>query len=286
MPDSNQNNELNALISLLDEPSDLMFDQIKTKILLYGIDAIPQLENAWDNSFHNIIQERIEGIIHIIQQENLKKELSDWIQNNSNDLLSGFLLASRYQYPDLDEQKIRNKIGEIKNSIWLELNEDLTALEKIKVINHIVFEVFGLSGNKSNIDTPRNLFLNDLLETKKGNHLSLGIVLIILSQNLGIPVFGIDLPQHFILAYTEGTPDKDVLFYINPFNQGAVFTRKEIDLFIKYLKLKPEKKHFQPCDNVTIIRRLFSSLLLAYKKMGYADKVEELNELVEVFNTN
>ncbi len=284
MPDTIQHKELTALISLLDEPSDLMFDQIKTKILFYGIDAIPQLENAWDNSFHNIIQERIEEIIHIIQQENLKKELSNWIQNNSNDLLSGFLLASRYQYPDLDEQKLRNKIGEIKNSIWLELNEDLTALEKIKVINHIVFEVFGLSGNKSNIDTPRNLFLNDLLETKKGNHLSLGIVLIILSQNLGIPVFGIDLPQHFILAYTEGNPKSEVLFYINPFNSGAVFTRKEIDLFIKYLKLKPEKKHFQPCDNVTIIKRLFSSLLIAYKKMGYADKVEELNELVEVFN--
>jgi len=286
MPDTIQHKELTALISLLDEPSDLMFDQIKTKILIYGIDAIPQLENAWDNSFHNIIQERIEEIIHIIQQENLKKELSNWIQNNSNDLLSGFLLASRYQYPDLDEQNIRDKISEIEKSIWLELNEDLTALEKIKVINHIVFEVFGLSGNKSNIDTPRNLFLNDLLETKKGNHLSLGIVLILLSRNLGIPVYGIDLPQHFILAYTEGGVDKDVLFYINPFNSGAVFTRKEIDLFIKYLKLKPEKKHFQPCDNVTIIKRLFSSLLIAYKKMGYADKVKELNELVEVFNTN
>jgi regulator of sirC expression with transglutaminase-like and TPR domain len=280
-----QQKELNALISLLDEPSDLMFEQIRDKILFYGIEAIPLLENAWDSSFNNTIQERIEGIIHVIQQENLKKELQNWIQNNSTDLLSGFLLATQYQYPDQDKQKIKDKISEIQRSIWLELNENLTALEKIKVINHIVFEVFGYHGNKSNIDTPRNLFLNDLMETGKGNHLSLGMLLIILSHNLGIPVFGIDLPQHFILAYTEGNKNSDILFYINPFNKGAVFTRKEIDLFIKYLKLKPEKKHFQPCDNITILKRLFSSLLIAYKKMGYTDKVEELNELVEVFNT-
>ena len=279
-----QHNELSALISLIDEPNTEMFEHIRDKILYYGNEAIPLLENAWDSSFNNTIQDRIAEIIHIIQQEKLKTELNNWMQNNPGDLLSGFLLATKYQYPDIDEQKIRGKIEEIRKNIWLELNEDLTALEKVKVINHIVYEVFGFNGNKSNIDTPQNLFLNDLLETGKGNHLSLGILIIILSENLGIPVFGIDLPQHFILSYTEGNTESDVLFYINPFNKGAVFTRKEIDLFLKHLKLKPEKKHFQPCDNITIIKRLFSSILLAYKKMGYTDKVEELNELVEVFN--
>ncbi|RLD57703.1 MAG: hypothetical protein DRJ05_09270 [Bacteroidetes bacterium] len=279
-----QHNELSALISLIDEPNTEMFEHIRDKILYYGNEAIPLLENAWDSSFNNTIQDRIAEIIHIIQQEKLKTELNNWIQNNPDDLLRGFLLATKYQYPDIDEQKTRGKIEEIRKNIWLELNEDLTALEKVKVINHIVYDVFGFNGNKSNIDTPQNLFLNDLLETRKGNHLSLGILLIILSQNLEIPVFGIDLPQHFILAYTEGKPESDVLFYVNPFNKGAVFTRKEIDIFLKHLKLKPEKKHFRPCDNITIIKRLFSSLLIAYNKMGYNDKVEELNKLVEVFN--
>jgi len=76
--EDSQYKELSALISLLDEPSNPVFDKIKEKILYYGIDAIPLLEDAWDNSFDNNIQSRIEEIIHSIQLSNLKDALVNW----------------------------------------------------------------------------------------------------------------------------------------------------------------------------------------------------------------
>ena len=283
-----QNNELSALISLLDEPSNPVFDKIRKKILYYGIDAIPFLEDAWDNSFDNQIQNRIEEIIHHIQINNLKKELVAWKKNNRLDLLKGFYLASMFQYPDLSYDTIQEKVSKIEKDIWLELNSNLTALEKVKVINHILFDINKFSGNKANIDAPQNLFLNNLLESKKGNHLSLGILYIILSQKLGIPIYGVNLPQHFILAYVDEIHDEmivsenenEVLFYINPFNKGAVFTQREIELFIKHLKLKPTQTFFQPCDHVAIIKRLFENMIHSYDKLGHLDKVEELKEIL------
>jgi regulator of sirC expression with transglutaminase-like and TPR domain len=288
LKDSKENKELDALISLLDEPSNQVFDQIREKILFYGIEAIPFLEKAWDNSFDSIIQSRIEEILHHIQLNSLNKDIVEWKEKSHLDLLSGFIIASKFQYPDISEVDILQKVEKIEKDIWLELNDNLTALEKIKVVNHILFEVHRFSGNKTHIDAPQNLFINNLLETKKGNHLTIGILYIILAQKLNLPVFGVNLPQHFILAYVDeyneeliqSVNEDEVLFYINPFNKGAVFTKKEIEMFIRHLKLKPSVIYYQPCDNISIIKRLFENMLYVFNKLGHNDKVEELKQLI------
>lgn len=285
------NKELNALISMIDEPSYGIYNQIRDKIFDHGVEAIPFLENAWENSFNNQIQERIEEIIHKIQLATLFTELQDWKNKYPYDLLQGFCLVTKYHFPDLDIKKMQESVESIRRDIWLELNNNLTALEKIKVINHILFDIHGIRGNKTNIDAPQNLFINNLLESKKGNHVSIGILYIILSQQLSIPVFGVDLPQHFILAFAdeiqEGkhteVSDNEVLFYINPFNKGAVFTKREIEMFVKHLKIDPKPDYFKPCDNIAIIKRLIADMIRSYKKLGFLDKVDELRKLSEVF---
>jgi regulator of sirC expression with transglutaminase-like and TPR domain len=113
---------------------------------------------------------------------------------------------------------------------------------------------------------------------------------IIFSQKLGIPIFGVNLPQHFIVAYVDdireekitGPDENEVLFYINPFNKGAVFTQREIELFIKHLKLKPTSEYYKPCDNISIIKRLLENIITSYSKLGYLDKVQELKSIAGV----
>jgi regulator of sirC expression with transglutaminase-like and TPR domain len=290
LSDALKNSELNALISLLDEPSNPVFDKIREKILIYGIEAIPYLEYAWDNSFNNDIQRRVEEIIHSIQISDLKHEMKYWKEKDRINLLKGFFLITKFQYPDLGFEFIEEKIEKIRKDIWLELNSNLTALEKIKVFNHILFDVYKFSGNKTNPDAVQDFFLNTMLETKKANHLTIGMLYIILSQKLGLPVFGVNLPQHFILAYLDDFVDErisvpnenDVLFYINPFNKGAVFTQREIELFVKHLKIKPQPDFYKPCDNLSIIKRLIENIIASYKKYGQAEKAEELKSIAEV----
>lgn len=289
MNDTTNNKELDALISLLDEPNEDVFLEIRNKLVYYGLGAIPILENAWDNSFDNTIQVRIEEIIHNIQQNHLSLEINEWSETSHFDLLKGFYLASRFQYPDLDFPEINSKVEIIKRDIWLELNSGLTALEKVKVINHIIFDVHGFKGNKANIDAPHNYFINDLLDSKKGNHLSLGILYILIAQKLGIPIFGVDLPQHFVLAYVDEVHDEkftvadenEVLFYINPFNKGAIFTKNEIEVYINHLKLEPKMSFYKPCSNSVILQRLLESLITTYSRLGYSDKVDELKVLLK-----
>ena len=193
--------EVIALITLLDDPDEVIYTQVKDRFVILGPPAIPHLETAWENSFDAIMQKRIEIIIHTIQFEILQKALKKWAIEEQEDLLKGILILSRYQYPDLNETKIRKDLGQIKQDVWLELNDDLTAIEKVKVLNHILFEVHQFSGNITNYHAPQNSFINNVLESKKGNPLMLSVLYMLICKELNIPIYGINLPQHFVLAY-------------------------------------------------------------------------------------
>ena len=174
--------QIHALVSLLDDPDEQVFSQIQNKLLQLGEDVIPVLESAWENSFDSVLQQRIEAIIHLIQFDNIRRSLREWALPEQQDLLTGAILIARYQYPDLDDAALRKHVEQIKQDIWLELNNNLTALEKVKVINHILFDVHNFSSNTQNYHAPQNSYINNVLESKKGNPVSLSIIYAVLAQ--------------------------------------------------------------------------------------------------------
>ncbi|MGD1848129.1 MAG: transglutaminase-like domain-containing protein [Salibacteraceae bacterium] len=280
--------ELNALISLLDDPDETIYLQIRNRLLSIGSEVIPALESAWEhNAFGMLFQNRVEAIVHDIQFTSVFDQLKTWASQGGPDLLDGLMLLSRYQYPDLDEEPIRKLLDQITRDIWLELNDKLTALEKVRVINHILFEVYGFGGNTTNYHAPQNSYINNVVESRKGNPISLSAIYTILASRLELPIFGINLPKHFVLAYVDlmtmqpgiSIGEAEILFYINPFSRGGVFSRKEIDFFLKQLDLKPDPKFFSPCNNLTIVRRMLNNLTYSYHKLGYPDKVAEIEKL-------
>lgn len=281
--------EVIALITLLDDPDDGIYSEVKNRFIILGPPAIPHLETAWENSFDALMQKRIEGIIHTIQFKALQNALKYWAEHEQDDLFRGCAIIARYQYPDLDENKLKKQLHQIKQDVWLELHDDLTAIEKVKIINHIMFEVHQFGGNITNYHAPQNSFINVVLETKKGNPVMLSVIYALICKELGIPIYGVNLPQHFVLAYVNDfanlfdpshkTLSDNILFYVNPFSKGLIFNQGDVDSFIKQLNVEPENKYYLPCSNLDIIKRLLNNLIYSFDKMGYAEKVKELKEL-------
>jgi len=286
------NTNFQALLVLLDDPDQSVFDTVKEEFYKQGIAIIPDLEQAWESTFDEFARERIEEIIHDLQFRELKNDLQNWKSNNQEDLLQGAWLIARYQYPDLPYEDINTKIEQIKYDIWLELADNLTALERVKVINHIFFEIHKFSGNVKNYFSPVNSFLNQVLEMKKGNPISLAIIYSTLAKRLEIPVYGVNLPKNFILAYMDEQlenhhlpiEEKDVLFYINPFNRGLVFGKREIDLYLDQQKLEQQVEFYKPCSNLAIIRRIVQNLTYSYEQLGFSDKVNDMKELMDLLD--
>ncbi|MFD0793236.1 transglutaminase-like domain-containing protein [Mucilaginibacter litoreus] len=281
--------EVNSLIKLLDDPDAEIYNHVHQKLLSYGAAAIQYLENAFGEAFDPIQQERIANLVHEIQLGIIKNDLKLWYQGGAFDLLQGILIINRYQYPDLDEQKVINQIESIKRDIWIQMNNEASPVEQVKLINHILYNIHGFSGNTTNHRDPQNSYISQVLETKKGNQISLAIIYSIIAQKLDIPVYGVNLPQHFILAYVDESLETEfeggILFYINAFNKGFIFGRRDVDMFLKQLNLQYDKQFYEPCSNTDIIKRVIRNLISAYEHLGSSEKVDELNELLEIVNS-
>jgi regulator of sirC expression with transglutaminase-like and TPR domain len=280
------NKEINALVMLLDDPDPEVYQHVQQRLLEYGGEVVEYLENTWEHSLDSLLQERIEQIVHQIQFNNVKEDLNLWYQSGAFDLLQGVLVINRYQYPDLDEQKIINQIEDIKREIWLGLQYEMSSIEKIKLINHVFYNIYGFGGNTKNHHDPQNSYLSQVLESKKGNQISLAVIYATLAQKLDIPVYGVNLPQHFILGYIDESRREEsefgVLFYINAFNKGAIFGKHDVDQFLRQLNLTPQPGFYAPCSNIEIIRRILRNLISAYENLGSEEKVEELKQLQEI----
>ena len=287
-------NQIDALISLIEDPDEIIFSQVKSEIKNYGADVIPKLEREREtSSFGPLYIDRIDQLIQSIQLESISVKMKEWHASEEKDLLEGALLINQFQYPSYNPDLIRKEITRIRQDVWLELNDNLTGFEKVRIMNHILFNVHGFSGNKSNYTSPNNSFLGDVLSSKKGSPLSLAILYQVLANSLDIPIYGVNLPNHFILCYMdehgiasmldETVAENGILFYINPFSDGTVIHKNEIDEFLFHLNLPEKVKFYKPCDNSDIINRLINNLIFGFQEKGDELKVEGLRELQNVF---
>lgn len=282
-----------ALIKLIDDPDDHIFEHVRGQIKSYGRDAIPFLEHSWESEdFGLLFQHRIEQLIHEIQFDNCKDELTNWKNSVEKDLLKGAIIVAKYQYPGLNEQHIYNEIEKIKKDIWLEINLNQTSFEKIKTFNKVFYEIHHFKGDHKNFHSPLNSFINTVLETKKGNPLTLSLIYSVIAQELDIPVYGVNLPNHFVLCYMdkynvhmmmEEKSKYGVLFYINTYSKGSIFYENDIVQFLAQLKIAPDRSHFEPCSNTVMIQRMITNLIASFQQVGNAEKVEELIELRAIF---
>jgi regulator of sirC expression with transglutaminase-like and TPR domain len=285
--------EVNALISLIEDPDESIYLQVRSELKNYGEDIIPHLEHFWElNDFGTLFQTRLEELISSIQYDSVYNRLKKWIASEEKDLLEGALIINRYGYPGCDEDELRRIVSRIRQDIWLELNDNLTAVEVVRVFNHMLFKVYGFEGDRDSYDQPQNSFFSDVLTNKRGNPLSLSILYGYLAKALDIPLYGVNLPSHFILCYLDLDPDyrdwgisekdADILFYVNPFSQGTMLMKEEIDEFLRTHNLPQDERFYKPCSNVDMISRMINNLIHTYIAKNQEDKVRELKSLQSI----
>lgn len=268
--------ELKALVSLLEDDDKHIVSHVEEKILSIGTGVIPFLEKEWESNFNPSVQQRIEDLIHTLQYELLKGRLTDWYKGIDHDLITGMWIVATYQYPDLELEKLRQELEQIYYETWLEFRPDLFPFDQIKVINSVLFGKLKFGANTKNFHSPGNSMINVVLESHKGNPITLCVIYMLVAQKLKLPVQGVNLPNLFILTYK----DAQTQFYINAFNRGLIFSKQDIENYINELHLVPQNSFFEPCTSVEIIRRALRNLVMSFEKMGEHAKAEEVKLLL------
>jgi len=270
--------QLDALISLLDDSDWEVKQHVREKLIGLGAAVIPVLEQKWEESFNPILQKELEDLVHDLQFGLVKQRLIDWKSSQNQDLLEGLWILNTYQYPDLELETLQAAIHQLYVEAWTHFSPNLQPLDQVKILNHVFFKQLQFSGNTKNFHSPSNSMLSAVLESKKGNPISLCSIYLLVSQKLGLPIFGVNLPNLFVLIYQQGNSD----FYINAFNKGLVFSKKDIQNFLEQLKIDPLSIYFEPCTNLAIVLRFLKNLATAFEHLGESSKLGEVKELLEI----
>lgn len=292
--------EYKALLSLLDDPDDEVNKEISDRILMIGDEILPYLKESVMNNLVDTPSgiSRLNDLIDEIEFRIITTKLKNWCQNPVN-LLEGVAIIGKMSGTDLGLAELNKEIEKIKMEVWLELRPDLTALEKVRVLNHVFYQRFAFRGDKDSYHDPDNSYLHRVFKRKKGNPISLSIIYSVVAQRLFIPIFGINLPHHFVLAYIDipdlpepGADSKGFnhlppkgfpeLFYINVFSDGSIFGRKHIDSFLEESQIKPRPEFYEPCSNKEIVIRVLRNLHNAFGLRNQVNQINKVNRLIEL----
>jgi len=286
------NEKLDSLIALLDDPDDSVFSYVLDEMVKLDVSLVERLEHIWETSFDELVQKRIELIIQKIQLNDTREKIKNWSNQKKLDLFEGVFLIARYQYPELKLKPIQTQLENIKKDVWLEYRSSLTSLEKITILNHIFYDHYKFKIDRNNEDLPQHCFINRVLDTHRGNPVSVAILYTLVARSLDLPVQYIDFDKNPLVGYFDKDLaqlvhgedcDSHILFYVNPSNKGAIIGLKEVSYIQHTEGLLGTEKLTRPCTDKIIIKRLIEKLAYAYSLEGNNnEKAFYLNEIANM----
>jgi regulator of sirC expression with transglutaminase-like and TPR domain len=280
------NKEISALFTLIDDPDEEVFGAVSNKIVDYGSNIIPNLEHLWETTPDEEVQTRIELLIHRLHYTDLTEDLRQWGLSGHHDLMLGAMLVGKFQFPEISSSQVLQEIEKVRRNIWLELNNYLTPLEQVNIVTSILYSYYGLKGGETNYKEPNEFLLHKTLEAKRGNQISNGILYLVLCELLDIPIRAIKIPRQFIIAYFKpGYSDDDlpnpinkIEFFIDP-TAGQVFTHHDVENYFKRISVPPVGSYFKPQKNKQVLQQLIEE----FSKCFDTDKTQyKKNELIEL----
>ncbi len=254
--------------------------QIASKIpWQYSVrDTIDQLKDP-------VLRSISRSYIHLIQRERvyifLKKISEKNISRNYEDLEEGVFLISEVGDPDSSYMRFQEELERLSQRIqklFTEHKDILTHESKLQILIRVLCEEEGFTGNSKNYDNPENSFITKVLDTKLGLPITLSVLYILVGRRLNLPLYGTNMPFHFLLLYDS----EEYSTFIDPFNNGILLSKDTCENFLNLHGFEPSKKYFARSSTSSILRRMIKNLINGYKKTNQSEMVDLFSQYLHV----
>jgi regulator of sirC expression with transglutaminase-like and TPR domain len=205
------------------------------------------------------------------------------------DLGEAALLIAKDEYPNLDVKKYLKRLDLMAQHLKEVIGNQTDPKTVIKLINKYLFEELGFEGNRQEHADPKNSFLNDVLDRKKGLPITLSLIYIELARRLKLPIYGVGLPLHFIVKYktadniADNKAIKDIKdikdIYIDPYNFGAILSEADCKSKVSELyvgKVEFKKEFLDVVSKKQILVRMLNNLRAIYYSRAEYRKLEQV----------
>jgi regulator of sirC expression with transglutaminase-like and TPR domain len=140
-----------------------------------------------------------------------------------SDVAPAALAIARIEYPALDAETYLDRIEAMGNNAADRLSGvSIASSEAITLLNEYLFDEEGFVGNREHYEDPRNSFLNEVLDRRRGIPISLAVIYMEVARRAGLEITGVNFPGHFLLRAASPLVGDDLI--IDPFHGGALLS--------------------------------------------------------------
>jgi len=187
------------------------------------------------------------------------------------DLARASLAIAQIDHPDLDVERYLRKIDDFAAQVRDRAGENADAPRLIATLNFVLFTLVGLRGNAPDYYDPKNSFLNEVIERKRGIPISLSVLYIEVGRKAGLDLFGVLFPGHFLVKFANAGED----VVIDPFHRGAILSHEELQQRLDQAyggRVELEKNFLAPASNKQILTRMLANLKNIYLRREDHDR--------------
>jgi regulator of sirC expression with transglutaminase-like and TPR domain len=184
------------------------------------------------------------------------------------------LHLARDEYPGLSVPSYLKRLDELAERVLA--HESGRATERrLAALREVLVREEGFKGNRGAYYDPRNSYINDVIDCKRGIPISLAAIWIDVGRRIGWPVCGVGLPGHFLVGY----PHRGGMVLIDAFDDGRLVSRDDCkrklrELYGEGVKLRPE--FLKPAPIRGILTRMLTNLHGIYRECGDAVRTERV----------
>jgi regulator of sirC expression with transglutaminase-like and TPR domain len=274
-------NELKALISLLDDESHTVSRLVREKFLEIGSVAKPYLTRATEADEVRV-RARAQSILEEIHYGELEAEVAAFAARaiDMELLEQGTFLIARFGTPSLDVPTYRRLLDEMAAELRERLEGKRTGLAILRSFADFLFDELGFTGNSLDYYDADNSYMNRVLDRRSGVPITLSLVYLFLANRLGLAMEGIGLPGHFVVRL----PGVETELYVDAFDSGRVLSRAECARFVVSAGYEPRPEYFAPSSPRDILARMLRNLIHIYREGNDKRRVDRLTRLAALLS--
>ncbi|NBB75349.1 MAG: hypothetical protein GVY35_17025 [Bacteroidetes bacterium] len=266
--------EVSALAQLLDDPDADVQASVHARLTELGHQAVPALLAARDDADADL-RPLIEDAIHDLHFDHVQQAWSLVMDAPAVNLERGAFLFALYRFPDLDIPSYRRRLDAFADQARPQI-ERASGVERAFALADVMCNTLGFAGNEEHYYDPNNSYLNQVIDRRLGIPISLSVIYLLLGNRLNLPVYGVNLPAHFLVKYVSDNGE----VYLDLFNGGEYVSREACLRFLLKAGVKPRPAYFQAADPKPILLRMGRNLLAIARETDQTDMAQDLTTLL------
>jgi regulator of sirC expression with transglutaminase-like and TPR domain len=142
------------------------------------------------------------------------------------------LLIGAWENPNFDDREVeryREMLNELATQVADDVHRASNGIGRARAISDLLFDRLGYGGNTEDYYDPRNSFLADVLERKRGIPISLSVLYLEVARRVGVLAQGVNFPGHFLVRVAI----EDAWLFLDPFGGGKALTPADLETLLR-----------------------------------------------------